>query len=70
MVIFVAEWQSHKMDSRFPVGQARLETIGVLACALIMALASFQVVEESVKSLLEGYWNVGGVYLQKRWKAE
>ena len=31
------------MDPRFPVGQARLETLGVLLCALIMALASVQV---------------------------
>ena len=43
VVIFVAEWQSKKMDPRFPVGQARLETLGVLLCALIMALASCQV---------------------------
>ena len=43
VVIFIAEWQSRKMDPRFPVGQARLETLGVLLCALIMALASVQV---------------------------
>lgn len=55
VVIFVAESRSRKMDSRFPVGQARLETIGVLGCALIMAIASFQVIEESTVGLYEGF---------------
>ena len=39
LVIFVAEWRSHSADPRFPVGQARLETLGVLACGLLSALA-------------------------------
>ncbi|GAX82368.1 hypothetical protein CEUSTIGMA_g9797.t1 [Chlamydomonas eustigma] len=54
VVIFIAEWQSQKMDPRFPVGQARLETIGVLACALIMALSSYQVILESAGDLYNG----------------
>jgi len=55
VVIFVAEWRSRKMDPRFPVGQARLETIGVLGCALIMALASVQVVQDSAMALYGGF---------------
>ena len=35
IVIFVAEWRSRRADPRFPVGQARLETLGVLACELL-----------------------------------
>ena len=85
IVIFVAEWQSKKIDPRFPVGQvcgvervsmlhstisrhherdqARLETLGVLLCALIMALASVQVgVEASVLTLHihAGRWAILG----------
>lgn len=55
IVIWVAESRSRRMDPRFPVGQTRLETIGVLACALIMALASVQVVQESAVCLYEGF---------------
>ncbi|KAG1681364.1 hypothetical protein FOA52_007412 [Chlamydomonas sp. UWO 241] len=55
LVIFVAERQSRRANSRFPVGQARLETIGVLVCALLMALASFQVIEQSCVGLYEGF---------------
>jgi hypothetical protein len=32
----------NRADPLFPVGQARLEALGVLACACIMAVASFQ----------------------------
>ena len=33
VVIWFAEFKSRRRDPRFPVGQARLETLGVLACA-------------------------------------
>jgi len=32
VVIAYADWQMRREDPRFPVGQARLEAIGVLAC--------------------------------------
>lgn len=54
IVIFVAEWRSRRQDPRFPVGQARLETIGVLGCAVIMGVASLQVMEESGMALYRG----------------
>lgn len=42
-------------DPQFPVGQARLEALGVLGCASVMAVASFQVVAESGEALYEGF---------------
>jgi hypothetical protein len=32
VVIAYADWRVRREDPRFPVGQARLEAIGVLAC--------------------------------------
>lgn len=40
-----------KADPRFPVGKARLETIGVLVCAIIMSIASWEVRCEADLSL-------------------
>lgn len=37
------------------MGQARLEAIGVLACACIMSVASFEVIQESVSALVATY---------------
>ena len=54
LVIFVAEWKARRHDERFPVGQARLETLGVLACAVIMGVASTQVIVESSSTLYDG----------------
>jgi divalent metal cation (Fe/Co/Zn/Cd) transporter len=45
----------HQPDERFPVGQARLEALGVLACSGVMAVASFQVVAESCAALYDGF---------------
>lgn len=36
------------MDPRYPVGRTRLETVGVILCAVIMALSSTEVVQSSV----------------------
>lgn len=47
----------HTADPHFPVGQARLEALGVLGCASIMAIASFQVVADSAVVLYEGAFN-------------
>ncbi len=41
-------------DPRFPVGKARLETIGVLACACIMSVAAYVVVQDSAEALYMG----------------
>jgi cation diffusion facilitator family transporter len=54
LVIFLAEYKARRHDERFPVGQARLETLGVLACAVIMGIASAQVIIESSSTLYDG----------------
>jgi hypothetical protein len=36
MVIAYADYKIRQQDPRFPVGQARLEAIGVLACKAFM----------------------------------
>jgi hypothetical protein len=38
-----------RADPRFPVGQARLEALGVLGCASVMAVASFEVRERGAE---------------------
>lgn len=38
VVIAFAEHRMQTSDPRFPVGQARAESVGVVACAVIMAL--------------------------------
>ena len=35
--------QVHKADPRFPIGRTRLETVGVVSCAVIMTLATIEV---------------------------
>jgi len=47
-------------DARFPVGKARLETIGVLGCACLMSVAAYAVVQDSSMSLYNGLVNGGG----------
>ena len=39
----MAEWTMAKQDAAFPIGKTRLECIGVILCAVIMSIATFQV---------------------------
>ncbi|GBF97913.1 cation diffusion facilitator [Raphidocelis subcapitata] len=55
MVISYTDWQMTRADPRFPVGQARLEALGVLGCASVMAVASFEVVAQSGEALWSGF---------------
>ena len=34
--------QVHRADPRFPIGRTRLETVGVVSCAVIMTLATIE----------------------------
>ena len=43
------------MDPRYPVGRTRLETVGVILCAVIMALSSTEVVQSSVAVLWDSF---------------
>lgn len=44
------------------MGKARLETLGVLACAAIMSVAAFSVIKDAASALylgiFKGVWNV------------
>ena len=40
-----------EVDPRYPVGRTRLETVGVILCAVIMALSSTEVVQSSLAVL-------------------
>lgn len=41
-------------DPRFPVGKARLEAVGVILCACLMTLSSFEVIRSSGEDLWGG----------------
>lgn len=43
-----------RADPRFPVGKARLETMGVLGCACIMIVSTTHVVEDAANALYVG----------------
>lgn len=44
-----------RVDPRYPVGRTRLETVGVILCAVIMALSSTEVVQSSVAVLWDAF---------------
>jgi divalent metal cation (Fe/Co/Zn/Cd) transporter len=44
-----------KEDPDFPIGKTRLETLGVIACAIIMGLASFEVLASAATQLWKGF---------------
>ena len=41
-----------EQNVRYPAGRSKLESIGVVACALVMAMAAAQVIQSSVNELL------------------
>lgn len=43
-----------RADPRFPVGRTRLETVGVVACAVIMTLSTLEVIQSSSYDLYAG----------------
>lgn len=47
--------QVHKADPRFPIGRTRLETVGVVSCAVIMTLSTLEVVQTSIMDLWDGF---------------
>ncbi len=50
------------MAALWRAGKTRLETIGVMVCAVIMSLATVEVIRESIQTLVDG---VQGVYVLK-----
>ena len=46
--------QVHKADPNFPIGRTRLETVGVVSCAVIMTLSTIEVIQSSLLDLWHG----------------
>ena len=44
-----------RADPRFPIGRSRLEAVGVVACAVIMVLATIEVIQSSAEDLWDGF---------------
>ena len=42
-------------DPRYPVGRTRLETVGVVACAVIMTIATIEVIQSAAMDLFDGF---------------
>ena len=55
-VLGLASWSMRKEDVNFPIGKTRLETIGVIACAIIMGLASYEVLQSASVQLWYGFF--------------
>lgn len=55
LVIALAEKYMRSADPRFPVGRTRLETVGVVACAVIMTIATIEVIQSAGGDLVEGF---------------
>lgn len=50
-------YRSKHADPRFPVGKARLEAVGVILCACLMTLSSFEVIRSSGTAIYSGFFN-------------
>jgi len=61
VVIALAEKYMRSADPRFPVGRTRLETVGVVACAIIMTIATIEVIQSAAEDLIAGFFE--GVHL-------
>ncbi|GMH42176.1 hypothetical protein BSKO_10095 [Bryopsis sp. KO-2023] len=55
LVVFLCDWRMRKVDSRFPIGKTKLQTIGAIITACIMTLAAVEVIKSSVGKLVEGF---------------
>ena len=55
VVIAVAEKYMRSADPSYPVGRTRLETVGVVACAVIMTIATIEVIQSAAMDLSNGF---------------
>ena len=55
MVIAIAEKYMRSADPSYPVGRTRLETVGVVACAVIMTIATIEVIQAAGMDLADGF---------------
>jgi len=54
-VLAFAEYHTRHHDPRYPIGKARLETIGVVVSAGIMSVCSIEVIQSSLAVLWRGF---------------
>ena len=54
VVIAIAEKYMRSADPSYPVGRTRLETVGVVACAVIMTIATIEVIQAAAGDLVDG----------------
>lgn len=54
-MIALAEKYMRSADPRYPVGRTRLETVGVVACAVIMTIATIEVIQSAAADLVSGF---------------
>ena len=55
VVIAIAEKYMRSADPSYPVGRTRLETVGVVACAVIMTIATIEVIQSAAMDLANGF---------------
>ena len=58
VVIAIAEKYMRSADPSYPVGRTRLETVGVVACAVIMTIATIEVIQAAAMDLANGFGKV------------
>ena len=60
VVLYFAERHAKENHSSamYPAGASRMEPIGVLTCAALMGIASFEVLQESINSLFFGHEDI------------
>jgi cation diffusion facilitator family transporter len=57
-ILFYTDSVSKKHNSaKFPAGRTRIAPLGVFICAVLMGMASVEVIHEAVFKLLDQYWN-------------
>jgi len=62
-------WTNHLAQvpgEEYPVGRTRLEPVGVMICAVVMGMASIEVISTSIQKLV-GYWDSEPPPLDFRW---
>jgi cation diffusion facilitator family transporter len=58
VVLYLCNRAMRKPSVNYPIGRSRLETVGVVGCAVIMAVSSFEVMRASLDTLID-FWQHG-----------
>lgn len=54
-VVFFCDSKTRKVDRNYPVGKARLETVGALIISCLMTFAAVLVIQSSIEELTQGF---------------